>query len=66
MNQVIQKQEQLKEAVGVCVGGSTCLYGIIHDIAHWAEQIGIIAGATLSLWLLADKVYRTFKRRNAK
>lgn len=56
-----QKTQTAKEVVGLTVGGATASYGIFNDIVHIAEQIGILAGATLSTLLLIDWIYRKVK-----
>lgn len=60
------KIQEVKESVGVVVGGSTASFAIFNDVANVAEQIGMIAGCMLTLWLLGDKVYRTFIKTPTK
>ena len=45
-------------ATGLLVGGGTATFGFLNDLASTAEQIGMIAGAALTVGLLLQFIYK--------
>lgn len=62
MQQILHKADNLAQnpISGSIVGGGTATYGLLSDLATISEQIGMIAGALLTLCLLSHFIYKRY------
>ena len=63
---LLDKAQQIMQApaTGMTVGVGTAAYGMLVEIATWAQVLGVIFGFMLTTGLFIEFVIRKLKERN--